>query len=72
MIQIKIVHRLLGGHVHVDVYQGLGEGYTWEKCGSLIFDEKGFEAFRGRMSHWVFEDKTPDNDPIAIIPQDGA
>ena len=70
MIQIKVIHRLLGGHVHADVFQGQGEGFTWEKNGELIFDRKGFDAFRSRLSHWVFEDKTPEDDRPG--PNDGA
>lgn len=42
---IKIVWEHRGGHYHCDIFQGRGEGYTWQRTGSLVFDHDGFTAF---------------------------
>lgn len=42
---IKIVWETRGGHIHCAVFQGKGEGFTWEKVGDLVFDHAGFTAF---------------------------
>ena len=42
----QLRYKLLGGHVHVDVFQ-CTMGEQWEKNGSLIFDEPGWDSFKG-------------------------
>ncbi len=55
----------MGGHVHVAVYQGRGDNFTWERNGELIFDEVGWEAFTDHCrlapagEPWVIEEASP-------------
>lgn len=45
MTTIKIRYELLGGHVHVDVFERSPPGETWQCNGHLIFGEEGFARF---------------------------
>lgn len=69
--QLLFRYARLGGHIHVDCLQGKGPGYTWEKNGTLVFDEAGWGAFKhlqpsaGCIVRW--ENDTPaaeTSDPI--------
>lgn len=55
-MQLKYVWRRMGGHIHVSVFQGKGEGFTWGKNGELVFDEAGWAAFSDRTTHRVIQE----------------
>lgn len=57
MTCIKIKYKKLGGHYHCRVFTGKGVGFTYAKCGDLVFSEEEFPDIRTAMSHVSFEEE---------------
>lgn len=55
MLFMKYVYVVQGGHTHINVYAGqvapdfATAGYTLGKCGSLVFRNEEFTAFKQAM-----------------------
>lgn len=47
--------QLLGGHVHVQVFQREPPSETWQKNGELVFDEAGWHSLRGILLTSTFD-----------------
>lgn len=50
MKELRIRWSQQGGHIHCRVFTGV-EGYTFAKCGDLVFDEKEWPQIRLKLSN---------------------